>query len=257
MKPKANVTVLRSRFRERIQAGDESVTQYVAILRNLATECKFAAKDEAIKDQLLSGIRDKDIKITLFRIPTLTLQTAVETATAIEEAQRAADKFKVEAKGNNNNSNEKGEAEIDRLQKHDRNRGGQRVKARNARTERHRQQRSPTRDNQHRDPQTKYNQQRRSPMPRPSRGFATGPRCFCCERPGHVKDDCWHRERTCNGCGRRGHLQVICKQTQRDRKPVKNMQRRREVRASPRRSRSGMQIFFRLGRERTDVTQSG
>lgn len=66
VKPKTNVTVLRSRFRELTQATEESVTQYVAILRDLATECKFASEDEAIKDQLLSGLRDKDIKIALF-----------------------------------------------------------------------------------------------------------------------------------------------------------------------------------------------
>lgn len=68
IKPKANVTVLRSRFRERIQDEKESVTQYVAALRNLATECKFASENEAINDQLLSGIQDKYIKIALFRI---------------------------------------------------------------------------------------------------------------------------------------------------------------------------------------------
>lgn len=82
------------------------MAQYMATLRDLATECEFTSKEEAIQDQLLTGIRDKDIKIALFQIGTLTLQTAIETATAVEEAQKAADELKVDTETNNNNSNE-------------------------------------------------------------------------------------------------------------------------------------------------------
>ncbi|XP_024876807.1 serine/arginine-rich splicing factor RS2Z32-like [Temnothorax curvispinosus] len=57
----------------------------------------------------------------------------------------------------------------------------------------------------------------------------TRPRCFCCGKPGHVRDDCWYREWTCNGCGARGHLQANCKErTQHEKKPIKKMQQNKE-----------------------------
>ncbi|KAL6268132.1 hypothetical protein P5V15_001223 [Pogonomyrmex californicus] len=95
IKPKINKTVLRAQFWERKQKEEETVTQLycIAALRSLATECDFADEEEAIRDQLLSGIRSKTIKIALFKVNNLILDVAMKTAAAIEEANKAAEEF--------------------------------------------------------------------------------------------------------------------------------------------------------------------
>ncbi|CAL1681073.1 unnamed protein product [Lasius platythorax] len=97
VKPKVNQTVLRHNFRQRTQKEGESITQYVATLRRLADKFQFANEEEALRDQLTSGVRHKKIQIALFKIENLTLNEAIKTATAIEGANVAADKLRPRA----------------------------------------------------------------------------------------------------------------------------------------------------------------
>ena len=38
----------------------------------------------------------------------------------------------------------------------------------------------------------------------------SGAQCRCCGRTGHVKSECYHREKTCDNCGKTGHLKAFC-----------------------------------------------
>lgn len=63
--PKVNVVACRHAFQQRPQRSDESVTQYIAVLRHLAVPCTFGEmEDEMIRDRLiehahLCQIRDR------------------------------------------------------------------------------------------------------------------------------------------------------------------------------------------------------
>lgn len=91
LKPKLNETVLKQQFRERKQKIDESVGRYIATLRDLARKCKFKKEEEALRDQLITGIRNKATKVALFKVEKLTLDEAIKTALAIEGAKKAAE----------------------------------------------------------------------------------------------------------------------------------------------------------------------
>lgn len=67
LKPKVSETVLRQRFRERKQKKDESVIKYITSLKNLARDCKFKEENDALLDQFITVIRNKNIKIALFK----------------------------------------------------------------------------------------------------------------------------------------------------------------------------------------------
>ncbi|KMQ91156.1 hypothetical protein RF55_9011 [Lasius niger] len=94
VKPKVSVQVLRDRVRQRVQLENETVGQYIAALQELSRDCKFDNVGETVKDQFLNGIRDRNIKVALFREENLTLATATTIAAAYEVADRSVDEIK-------------------------------------------------------------------------------------------------------------------------------------------------------------------
>lgn len=189
LKPKVNKIVLRARFRERKEKEEETVTLYVAALRSMAAECEFADEEEVIKDQVLSGIRSKAIKIALFKVDNLTLDAAMKTAVAIKEANKAAEKF--EANIPDGNKDVEADSEVYRVRTWNQNKRGDR---RNTRQQARGQ---------------------RVPNFGPTQG-STGTTCTCCGKKNHQKKDCWHRMKNCDGCGRQGHLRAICRERDRN-----------------------------------------
>lgn len=83
-----NVILQRILFRQRKQRTGESVHQYVADLRGLASACKFdALQDEMIRDQLAEHTNDPKIRERLITSPDdLTLAKAIEIAFKVESA---------------------------------------------------------------------------------------------------------------------------------------------------------------------------
>lgn len=185
IKPKANKTVLRAQFRERKQKGNETITQYVAALRSLATECEFANEEEAIMDQLLSGIKDRAIKIALFKNDELTLDQAWKTAIAIEEANRAAETLETNTPDADKDSDIGQEVyKVQTKFKYNRN----------GRSGRGQQQ------GQWQTPDDRVGKEGRGTV------------CSCCGKGYHWREECWHRTKRCDVCGRQGHLQAVCKE---------------------------------------------
>ncbi|KAI4904821.1 hypothetical protein NFI96_009209 [Prochilodus magdalenae] len=64
--PKKNVLSERYSFRVRKQQNGETVAEYVAALKGLATTCEFGEKlDEQLRDQLVYGISSKELRTKL------------------------------------------------------------------------------------------------------------------------------------------------------------------------------------------------
>lgn len=81
--------VIAERFHRQSQTAEESVGQFLAALRRLATHCKFEAYlDEALRDRLVCGLRSESTQRRLLSEADLTLQKALELA----QSREAADK---------------------------------------------------------------------------------------------------------------------------------------------------------------------
>ncbi len=71
----------RFHFHRRNQTTGESVAEFLAVLRHLATHCQFRGYvEEALRDRLVCGLRNESIQKKLLSEVDLTLQRAVELA---------------------------------------------------------------------------------------------------------------------------------------------------------------------------------
>ena len=78
-KPQQNVGYERYVFNTCVQSQDESVLAYVNRLRKLAASCDFGSlTDELIRDRLVMGVRDKELKERLLGQKGLSLMKAIE-----------------------------------------------------------------------------------------------------------------------------------------------------------------------------------
>ena len=95
LKPKPLVIAERFRFHQRNQADSESVADYMAELRKLADKCEFGEHlTEALRDQLVCGLRSETVQKRLLAEEDLTLKKAYETAISMEAASRRANELR-------------------------------------------------------------------------------------------------------------------------------------------------------------------
>jgi len=86
--PKPLVIAERFHFRKRAQAPDESINNYVAELRQLATHCDFGEYlDQALRDCLVCGICHENMQKQLLSEANLTLSKVVKIACSIKVAE--------------------------------------------------------------------------------------------------------------------------------------------------------------------------
>ena len=91
LQPKPLIIAERYKFHKRNQKEGESISEYVAALRQLAHTCDFQAfLDDALRDRLVCGIRNEAIQRRLLSVTDLNLQKAIEKAVAIETATKDA-----------------------------------------------------------------------------------------------------------------------------------------------------------------------
>ena len=99
-KPEKSALVARYEFDNRSRQVSESVCDYVATLKHLASECKFndVTRAERLRDRLVSGIRDDKMLRDLLRekLNDLTFEIAVRRCLAIEQANRDVQVFQGE-----------------------------------------------------------------------------------------------------------------------------------------------------------------
>ena len=93
--PKPVVIVQRFHFHRRNQALGETVAEYVAELRRLATHCKFEGYlEEALRDRLVCGLKNEGVQKRLLTYSDLTLVKAIEVAQSMEAAERDTQEMK-------------------------------------------------------------------------------------------------------------------------------------------------------------------
>ncbi|KAF0290295.1 hypothetical protein FJT64_011511 [Amphibalanus amphitrite] len=93
--PRQNVCVERYRFRSRVQQTEETVQQWVSILRQLASSCEYGDRtDEFIRDQVIERTNSSKLRqrllmegsdLTLER--TLTISDTLESAEPVTEEE--------------------------------------------------------------------------------------------------------------------------------------------------------------------------
>uniref|UniRef100_A0A8D8ZQS0 Peptidase A2 domain-containing protein n=1 Tax=Cacopsylla melanoneura TaxID=428564 RepID=A0A8D8ZQS0_9HEMI len=76
--PKANVIYERVVFNRRVQNPGESITDFITALHKLSSSCSYGdLREELVRDQIVVGIRDKQLSERLQLDNNLTLSTAV------------------------------------------------------------------------------------------------------------------------------------------------------------------------------------
>ena len=92
LKPLKSALVERHELDNRAIKTGETVSEYVAVLKHLATECKFneAMRLERLRDRLVSGIHDKKMmtKLLKLKLEELTFDIAVAKCIAIEQSYK-------------------------------------------------------------------------------------------------------------------------------------------------------------------------
>ncbi|XP_014206037.1 uncharacterized protein LOC106637677 [Copidosoma floridanum] len=93
LKPQASHLAYRSNFGQRVQKDNESISDYVAELKDLANDCKFNNLEDQVLDQLISGLKNKSVVAELLKIDEPTLEVALKKALATEAANKGAEKL--------------------------------------------------------------------------------------------------------------------------------------------------------------------
>lgn len=87
--PKINLTYERFKFLTRKQASNETISEFVVALKTLAGNCSYGnLKDTFVCDALIIGIKDNTLRESLLRDNSLTLEKAMDTALAFENAKK-------------------------------------------------------------------------------------------------------------------------------------------------------------------------
>ncbi|CAC5416290.1 unnamed protein product [Mytilus coruscus] len=83
--PLKNETVERYKFNSRTQQSGESVSKYYTELKLIAAHCGYGALEESlIRDQIVCGIKDTQVRERLLRDSKLTLKGCLDTCRATE-----------------------------------------------------------------------------------------------------------------------------------------------------------------------------
>lgn len=100
--PKPLVIAERFRFHKRNQGEEETVAQYVAVLKRLSEHCEFGAYlEDALRDRFVCGLKCETVQKRLLTEKDLTFRKAVDYAvsaeTATREVQQLSGSLKVNA----------------------------------------------------------------------------------------------------------------------------------------------------------------
>lgn len=89
--PKPLIIAERFRFHKRNQEDGESVSQFVAVLKQLSEYCEFGnSLSDTLRDRLVCGLRSEAIQKRLLTEANLTLDKAVEISISMEMAAKEA-----------------------------------------------------------------------------------------------------------------------------------------------------------------------
>ncbi|XP_070526962.1 uncharacterized protein [Cardiocondyla obscurior] len=220
LKPPASYLIHRNTFRQRIQRSDETISQYVAALKELAKDCKFRDGDidDQVLDQLRTGLKSKIIKAELLKIETIKLDIALKKALGSEAAEKGAEKLQQGNKSSQRyeeiyklNNFQKKTRPVDRAARLS---SGQRPINSASKTSRgsssrgsahcYQQRLSPSCGN---DTSQYRNYQRRQPL-YSQRSYSS---CYRCGKSNHPTHKCRYVNAICYACNKKGHIRPACK----------------------------------------------
>lgn len=201
LEPTPSVSMERCKFHQARQEANESIAEYAAKLKKLSIHCNFDNLKTALHDQLVCGIRDKDIRIKLFEDSSLDYEKALQTAITHESAVKNA------VASLNTLESRHQRSEVFAIQ-----RGQQQGKWRRG-----------GRGHENGGRQTTER----------SRGEKQGVVCYCCAQPNHISKESRYRGYTCNQCNKKGHIARACRkkeaEAQQSKGEVKKMTSASEV----------------------------
>ncbi|XP_063634987.1 uncharacterized protein K02A2.6-like [Cydia splendana] len=89
LQPKPSVLAERFKFRQRRQASDESIAEYVAALKKMSMTCNFGADSlqDNLRDQFVCGLSKDVIRQRLFAESRATFEKAFKLAVTIDSAE--------------------------------------------------------------------------------------------------------------------------------------------------------------------------
>ncbi|XP_063392275.1 uncharacterized protein LOC134677778 [Cydia fagiglandana] len=89
LQPKPSVLAERFKFRQRRQASDESIAEYVAALKKMSMTCNFGADSlqDNLRDQFVCGLSKDVIRQRLFAEEEITFEKAFKLAVTIDSAE--------------------------------------------------------------------------------------------------------------------------------------------------------------------------
>ena len=93
--PKPLEIAVTHTFYSRYQADGENASEYLATLRHMAKHCAFPDLTRALRDQFVTGMRNYATQQKLLAIRNLTLDRALEEATAMEKAKKQGRSLRV------------------------------------------------------------------------------------------------------------------------------------------------------------------
>ena len=77
--PQKNVIVLRHKFNSRSQKKDETTESYITELKRLANDCEYGnLKNELIRDRIVCGISNENVRKQMLQNHELTLEKAIQ-----------------------------------------------------------------------------------------------------------------------------------------------------------------------------------
>ena len=186
--PKPLVIAERFTFHRRNQRPEESIMQFLAELRRLATHCDFNNYlEEALRDRFVCGLKSESIQKRLLTEDKLDLKRALELAQGMESAHRNAQVLK---EGNETSS----EVPSDRVSSHSN------VVA------------------QMQEESEEIDRVGRHPRTQGTSGM--GRKCYRCGRGDHLAHNCTHKDTVCHNCKKLGHLAKVCRGQFQGRGPV-------------------------------------
>lgn len=85
--PKTSIIAERCKLNKRFQKENESISLYAMEIKKMAAVCEYGAfLQDAIRDRLVSGLRNEDIQRKLMAEKNLTFQKALDMAVSLELA---------------------------------------------------------------------------------------------------------------------------------------------------------------------------
>jgi hypothetical protein len=103
LKPKSLVIAERFQFHKRNQGETETVSEYMAELRRLASKCQFGDYlEEALRDRLVCGLQSGAVQKKLLEVNDLTVHKAYEVAHGEDLARKQVGELQASTQGTSN-----------------------------------------------------------------------------------------------------------------------------------------------------------